>query len=234
MFALKRLLLNIEHVLMYVPKALAVVFSMCSLLVILLPKMTPRYLTLFTNGIFRPFSWRSSPGIVRLLEKQIAWVFPSLIFMSQRWHHDPTTVRLRCTLFNTLHSCFSVAYTQVSSTNEQSQSQSYVTTDGQSASLSWYQAPIWGLRPDFYYCQRVAGLLTWGVLSNERTGLSFTIAAGPRQRSHSRVRVPWTSRPYFPLPDLRPPLLSPPTSRRATVEVFDPASTRESESLTVI
>jgi hypothetical protein len=28
-------------------------------------------------------------------------------------------------------------------------------------------------------------------------GLSFTIAAGPRQRSHSRVRVPWDSRPYF-------------------------------------
>jgi hypothetical protein len=27
----------------------------------------------------------------------------------------------------------------------QSQSQSYVTTDGQSASLSWCQAPIWGL-----------------------------------------------------------------------------------------
>jgi hypothetical protein len=28
-----------------------------------------------------------------------------------------------------------------------SQSQSYVTTDGQSASLSWCQAPIWDLRP---------------------------------------------------------------------------------------
>jgi hypothetical protein len=27
----------------------------------------------------------------------------------------------------------------------------YVTTDGQSASLSWYKAPIWGLRPDLYY-----------------------------------------------------------------------------------
>jgi hypothetical protein len=27
-------------------------------------------------------------------------------------------------------------------------------TDGQSASLSWNKAPIWDLRPDFYYCQR--------------------------------------------------------------------------------
>jgi hypothetical protein len=31
-------------------------------------------------------------------------------------------------------------------------SESYTTTDGQSASLSWNKAPIWGLRPDFYFC----------------------------------------------------------------------------------
>jgi hypothetical protein len=37
----------------------------------------------------------------------------------------------------------------------------------------------------------------WGALSDERTGLSFTIAAGPRQRSHSRVRVPGNSRLRF-------------------------------------
>jgi hypothetical protein len=46
-------------------------------------------------------------------------------------------------------------------------SQSYVTTDGQSASLSWNKAPIWGLRPDLYYCQTVAGLLC-GALSLTR------------------------------------------------------------------
>jgi hypothetical protein len=65
--------------------------------------------------------------------------------------------------------------------------ESYVTTDGQSPSLSWNKAPIWGLRPDFYYCQKFAGLLMWGAVSDERTGLSFTIATGPRQRSHSPV-----------------------------------------------
>jgi hypothetical protein len=27
------------------------------------------------------------------------------------------------------------------------------STKSQSASLSWNKAPIWGLRPDFYYCQ---------------------------------------------------------------------------------
>jgi hypothetical protein len=49
-------------------------------------------------------------------------------------------------------------------------------TDGQSTSLSWCQAPIWGLQPEFYYCQTVVGLLLWGALSDERTGLPFTIA----------------------------------------------------------
>jgi hypothetical protein len=41
----------------------------------------------------------------------------------------------------------------------------------------------------------VAGLLIWGALSDERMGLSFTLASGPSQRSHSRVRVPWDLRP---------------------------------------
>jgi hypothetical protein len=126
----------------------------------------------------------------------------------------------------------------------QSQSQNYVTTDGQSTSLSWCQAPICGLRPDFSYCQTVAGLLMWGALSDERNSLPFTIAAGPRQHSHSWVRVQRDSSPYFTLSDLRLPNLegqfpvfispqehgspvippsawvpfsSPPTTRRATL-----------------
>jgi hypothetical protein len=45
----------------------------------------------------------------------------------------------------------------------------------------------------FVTVKTVAGLFMWGALSDERTGLSFTTAAGPRQRSHSRVRVPWHS-----------------------------------------
>jgi hypothetical protein len=61
--------------------------------------------------------------------------------------------------------------------------------------------PIWSPRPDFSYCQTVAGLLVWGALSDERADLSFTIAAGPRQRSHSRVRVLRDSSPYFTVSD---------------------------------
>jgi hypothetical protein len=103
--------------------------------------------------------------------------------------------------------------------------ESYVTTDGQSASLSWYKAPIWSLRPDIYYCHTVAGLLMWSALSDERTGLSFIIADGPRQCSHSRVRIPWYSRPYFTVSDPGRPLSFPPTTRRVTAEVFEPATT---------
>jgi hypothetical protein len=87
----------------------------------------------------------------------------------------------------------------------ESRSQSYVMTDGQLASLSSCQGSIWGPKPDFCYCQTVAGLLMWGALSDERTGLSFTIAAGLRQGSHSQVLVPRDSRPYFTISDSRLP-----------------------------
>jgi hypothetical protein len=96
------------------------------------------------------------------------------------------------------------------------ESEPYDTTDGQSASLSWNKATTWGLLPDFYYCQTVAGLLMWGAVSDERTDLSFKIAAGPRQHSLSRVRVPWISRPYFTVSVLRLTFSSPPTTRRVT------------------
>jgi hypothetical protein len=36
-------------------------------------------------------------------------------------------------------------------------------------------------------------------------GLSYTIPAGPRQRSHSQVRVPRDSWPYFTVSDSRLP-----------------------------
>jgi hypothetical protein len=55
----------------------------------------------------------------------------------------------------------------------------------------------------FYYSQTVAGLLICGALPDERTGLSFTISAGSRQRSHLRFPVPWNSRPYFSASDSR-------------------------------
>jgi hypothetical protein len=70
----------------------------------------------------------------------------------------------------------------------------------------------------------------WGALSDERMGLSFVYATGPCQCSLSQVRVPWYSRPYFTVSNLRLPFSSPLTTRRVTVEIFDPASTRVSLS----
>jgi hypothetical protein len=95
--------------------------------------------------------------------------------------------------------------------------------------------------------------MMWGALSDERVGLSFTIAAGPRQGSLSRVQIPQGSWPYFAVSHSRPPnlegqvpvFISPRTrvarlypqalgsffvasyNCRAMVEVFVPASTRE-------
>jgi hypothetical protein len=86
---------------------------------------------------------------------------------------------------------------------ESPESESSITTDGQSASLSWNKTPVWDLRPDFYYCQTIAGLLMWGALSDERTGLSFTIAPGPCQCWHFRIRLPLDSWPYFTVSDSR-------------------------------
>jgi hypothetical protein len=76
-------------------------------------------------------------------------------------------------------------------------SQSYVTTDGQSASLSWCLAPHLGPKTRFLLLSDSCGFV------DVRTGLSFTIAAGPRQRSHSRVWVPRDSWPHFTASDLR-------------------------------
>jgi hypothetical protein len=75
----------------------------------------------------------------------------------------------------------------------------------------------------FITCVTVTVLFLWGALSDERNGLSFVCAAGTCQRSLSRVRVPR---------DLRLPFSSPPTTRRVTVEVFDPASTRGTQAFT--
>jgi hypothetical protein len=61
----------------------------------------------------------------------------------------------------------------------ESESGSYITTDGQSVSLSWNKAPILGLRPELCYCQTFAGLFMWGALSDERTDLSLSLMLRP-------------------------------------------------------
>jgi hypothetical protein len=163
----------------------------------------PRSITYWTTSVFSSTvtdlvliyeSITSSASVVRLLALH-SWTLKFWILL--RLNH--------WTLLNGTE----LSYDGSLANESESESESYVTTDGQSASLSWNKAPIWGLRPDFYYCQTVAGLLMWGALSDERAGLSFTIAAGPRQRSHSRIRFPWDSQTYFTVSNSRLLLLSP-------------------------
>jgi hypothetical protein len=60
----------------------------------------------------------------------------------------------------------------------QSQSQSYIATDGRSISKSWCRAPS-GAHDQIFIIVTV--LFLWGALSDERTSLSFIYADGPRQ-----------------------------------------------------
>jgi hypothetical protein len=51
---------------------------------------------------------------------------------------------------------------------------SYFTTDGRSVSqYILVSSPFWDLRPDITSCRNVAVLSLWGVLSDERSGLSL-------------------------------------------------------------
>jgi hypothetical protein len=73
----------------------------------------------------------------------------------------------------------------------ESELRSKLCYNGRSVSQSvLVSSPIWDPRLDFCYCQTVAVLLIWGALSDKRTCLSFTIAAGLCQHSYSWLRVP--------------------------------------------
>jgi hypothetical protein len=112
-------------------------------------------------------------------------------------------------------------------------------------------SPIWDTRADFCYSQTVMLSTMWNSHSEERTSLSFTIAADHRYGSHSMVPVLRDSWPCFTISDSRIPkpgglgpriyvpqeqcaqvyplaldsFSSSPTTHRAMVAVFDPAST---------
>jgi hypothetical protein len=99
-------------------------------------------------------------------------------------------------------------------------------TVSQSVSKCWCRAPSGVHDQIFITVWQLQSCFLWGALSGERTGLSFVYVAGSCQRSLSRVRFYWYSRPYYTVSYLRLPFSSPPTTRRVTVEVFDPASAR--------
>jgi hypothetical protein len=81
-------------------------------------------------------------------------------------------------------------------------------TDGQSISKSWCWAPSGAHDHIFFTLWQLRSCFR-GALSDERKGLYFVHAAGPRQRRLSR---------FFTVSDFRLPFSSPPMTRRVTVE----------------
>jgi hypothetical protein len=87
-----------------------------------------------------------------------------------------------------------------------------------SQSVSLIVEPDLGLMTRYLLLFESYGLVFAGRPLWRETGLFFIFAAGPCQRSG----------PYFTVSDLRLPFSSPSTTRKVTVEVFDPSSTRGS------
>jgi hypothetical protein len=135
------------------------------------------------------------------------------------------------TVFCVLHLWSSALSSHSCTSSDFCHSQSHITTDGQSVSLG--VEPYLGLMTRYLLLFDSYGLVFCGAPSLTRRRVCFLYDAGPCQRSLSLVRVPWDSRPYFTASDLRLPFSSSPTTRRVTVEVFDPASTREGLKTTV-
>jgi hypothetical protein len=80
------------------------------------------------------------------------------------------------------------------------ESESYVTTDGQSASLSWNKAPNWGIRPDLYYLCDSCGFVVLGRPLNPywRYCIPFIcIAEHKTQVSFKKKRCKCS--PFFPI-----------------------------------
>jgi hypothetical protein len=82
---------------------------------------------------------------------------------------------------------------------------SHITTDGQSASLSWYQAPHVRLMTRFLLLSDHCGFVDMGRPLWREDGSVVYNCCCLCQRSHSQVRVPRDSWPHFTVSDLRLP-----------------------------
>jgi hypothetical protein len=164
----------------------------------------------------------------RFLDLMIEFIGPLYNWLLQFTNHYLTHCQLLPTGHSTgtiLTSNWTPLYSFVLRYTASIQSQSHIATDGQSVSLG-VEHHLWLMIRYLLLFWQLRSCFLWDALSDEKTGLSFVYAAAPCERSLSLVRVPWDSRPYYTVSDLRFPFSSPPTTRRVTMEVFDPASTR--------
>jgi hypothetical protein len=103
-------------------------------------------------------------------------------------------------------------------------SESYVTTDGQSTILSWNKAPIWGLRPDLLLLSDSCGFVDVGrSLWREDGSVVYICCWSLPEQSFSGPSPVGLPTMFYCL-RFETSLF---TTRRATVKVFDPASTQD-------
>jgi hypothetical protein len=120
---------------------------------------------------------------------------------------------------------YSVRFTASRLQLTQSESETCVTTDSQSVSLSWNEAPIWGLRR-FLLLSDSCGFVDVGrSLWREDRFVVFSCYWSSPAQSFLGFEFRYTSAIFHCL-IYETSFSSPPTTRRATVEVFDRASTR--------
>jgi hypothetical protein len=72
----------------------------------------------------------------------------------------------------------------------------------------------------WFFCLTVSGLLMWGALSDEKSGLYFSVFAGHCQRSLSEIWVPWDSWTQFIVSIIE----TPPTWRANFLYLFPPGT----------
>jgi hypothetical protein len=125
----------------------------------------------------------------------------------------------------TAHTVFS-SQPDVQVTLLESESESYVTIDGQSVSLSWNKAPIWHLRPHFYYCHTVAGLLIWDTVWREDRSVVYNCCWSSPAQSFSGPSLGWLVTIFYCLRFDTSVFVASYDSLDVG-GVFDPASTQE-------
>jgi hypothetical protein len=112
-------------------------------------------------------------------------------------------------------------WTQFSNANFQSQS--HIVTDRQSVSKSWCRAPSEAHDQIFLTVSQLRSCLC-GAPSWMRGLICLLYMLLSLASAISRIQVPWDLRPYFTVSDLKIPFSLPFTTRRFTVEVFDPVA----------
>jgi hypothetical protein len=116
----------------------------------------------------------------------------------------------------------------------ESESESYVTTDGQSPVCLGIEHPSGAYDQIFITVGQLCVYWRRALSLTRRQGLSFTIEADSRQRSLSWVRVPSDAWSYFSVSDSRLHFSSPPTTCKTTVEILDSAKVKVTLWLMVV